>query len=212
MKTPFTTRTIRATVPVPAGEANVPVAPMELNPVDAPSPLGAQMKNLNVDLGFIQRMKLTSESRKQLREKLGQIGSAVMEKQREEIFQRLMLDLDINKKRAFKEYMEKVSHLNGDLVQKSNEMERNLRDTLWDEVELIFEEKRRREERLSRMNLTQDEHTAETERTNRWIDFALQQTEGKLNLLIETHSDSLSRTLQLLRDEAVDAKRAIEYR
>ena len=184
------------------------VSPMV--PKSGPGDLSTELENTNLKLGFINKMLYQHDASKELRHKLSQISVTYMEKQRQEIYQRLMLDLDINKKKAFQEYMEKVGWLNRELIQKSNDMERDLRGMLRDEVAAIFKEKRDWEDQIDSINLSENERQEELNRMEEWINFARDQVEGKLSTLVETHSTSLKVTLELLRDAAIGGREALE--
>jgi len=171
--------------------------------VPIPGDLPRHLGKLDVRLGMIDRYHLRRGVSTEMREKLAEIASMALEKQRAEIQHQLMLDLDVKKKELFQDYMEHVSILNKDLIEKSNAMERNLREMLWHEVESIYQEKRNWEERMSGWPLTDDERRAESKSLDEWIVFARGQVEGKLSTLIETHSASLKVTLELLRDTAI---------
>lgn len=187
--------------------ASAAVAPMV--PTHRPGNLSTELARTDLKLGILNQFLYNREAGRAMREKLAQITVTIMEKQRAEIYQRLMLDLDINKKRAFQQYMEKVGFLNKELIQKSNDMERDLRDMLRQEITAIFEEKRDWEKQIEALNLTNAERDAEIERMERWIQFANDQVEGKLTTLVETHSSSLKVTLELLREQAIDGETAM---
>ena len=133
----------------------------------------------------------------------------MMEKQRAEIYQKLMLELDINKKRAYADYMEKVGHLNQELIEKSNRMERDLRDILREEIGQIYEEKNAWIAQIDGLKLSNEDHAEELNRMEEWISLAKGQVEGKVSTLVETHSTSLKVTLELLRDQAIGGDDAI---
>ena len=133
----------------------------------------------------------------------------MVEKQRAEIYQKLMLELDINKKRAYAEYMEKVGHLNQELIEKSNGMERDLRGILREEISQIYDEKAAWVQQIDGLGLSNDDRAEEMNRMEEWISLAKGQVEGKVSTLVETHSTSLKVTLELLRDEAIRGDDAI---
>lgn len=160
-------------------------------------------------MGFWDQFKFNRKTSEITAQKLGEITVAMVEKQRDEIFQRLMLELDINKKRAYAEYMENVSHLNVDLVQKSNRMERDLRDLLREEVSQIYSEKNAWIKQIDDMKLSNEDRAREMGRMQDWIDLACDQADGKIQTLVATHSASLTVTLELLVNEAIKADDAI---
>ena len=103
--------------------------------------LEKHIEGTELRVGLWDQFKLNRKSSEVTAQKLGEITITMVEKQRAEIYQKLMLELDINKKRAYAEYMDKVGFLNKDLIEKSNGMERDLRDILREEIGQIYDEK-----------------------------------------------------------------------
>ena len=163
----------------------------------------------DIRLGPIARLVLSQESGRVLRERLTEMSAALIEKQKQELSQRLMLDLDLSKKRAFASYQARVGELNAELIAKSNEMERDLTEMLFVEIERIYGDKRRWEKRLRELELTRDELEQELDRLSNKLGFAIDQVEGKVNLMIQAQSRSLQVTLELLRDKAISGEDAV---
>lgn len=163
----------------------------------------------DIRLGPIARLVHSQESGRVLREKLTEMSAALIEKQKQELSQRLMLDLDLSKKRAYASYQSKVGELNAELIAKSNEMERDLTEMLFVEIERIYGDKRRWEARLGELQLNRDELEMELERLSNKLNFAIEQVEGKVDLMVQTQSRSLQVTLELLRDKAISGEDAI---
>ncbi|WP_227287149.1 hypothetical protein [Boseongicola sp. H5] len=162
-------------------------------------------------MGIWDQFKFDRKSSAVMAEKLGEIAVTMVEKQRAEIQQKLMLELDINKKRAYAEYMDKVGNLNQDLIEQSNLMERALRGILRREIGLIYSEKDEWVAQLDGLNLSNDDREKELRRMEEWIELAKGQVEGKVSTLVETHSTSLKLTLELLRDQAIRSDDAINF-
>lgn len=171
--------------------------------------LTQHVENTELKLGFWDEFKFNRKASEVTAQKLGEITSTMVEKQRAEIFQKLMLELDINKKRAYADYMEKVGFLNRELIEKSNLMERDLRGILRDEISQIYDEKNAWLKQIDDLKLSDADHTEEINRMNEWIDLAKGQVEGKISTLVDTHSTSLKVTLELLRDEAIQGNDAL---
>jgi hypothetical protein len=171
--------------------------------------LERHVEDQHLRMGFWDQFKFNRKASEITAEKLGEITIALVEKQRDEIFQKLMLELDINKKRTYAEYMENVGHLNKDLVLKSNRMERELRAVMLEELEQIYKEKEAWTKLIEGMNLSNEDRDHEMERMKDWINLARGQVDGKISTLIETHSASLKVTLELLKNEAIKANDAL---
>ncbi len=163
----------------------------------------------DIHLGPIARLIHNKESGRILREKLTEMSAALIEKQKQELSQKLMLDLDLAKKRAFAAYQSKVGELNAELIHKSNEMERDLTEMMFVAVERIYEDKRRWETRIGGAELTQEELEKELKRVADALDFAIDQVEGKVELMVQSQSRSLQVTLELLRDKTIRGDDAI---
>jgi hypothetical protein len=171
--------------------------------------LERHVQNQELRMGFWDQFKFSRKASEITAEKLGEITIALVEKQRDEIFQKLMLELDINKKRTYAEYMENVGHLNKDLVLKSNRMERELRTVMREEIEQIYKEQEAWIKMIEGMNLSNEDRAHEMERIKDWIALACGQVDGKISTLVETHSASLKVTLELLKNEAIKADDAL---
>jgi len=168
-----------------------------------------QVENTELKMGMWDQFKFNRKTSEVTAQKLGEIAVTMVEKQRAEIYQKLMLELDINKKRAYAEYMEKVGSLNQELIEKSNGMERDLRDILREEISQIYDEKSAWVNQIDGLKLSNEDHAEEMARMEEWINLAKGQVEGKVSTLVETHSTSLKVTLELLRDEAIRGDDAI---
>ncbi len=151
-------------------------------------------------------IKLGSEVSRATRTQLAEVAQKMVEKQKQEITHRLMLDLDVNKKRAYQQYLDNVGILNNDLVKRSTEMEGELHDILVDSIEGIYKKKDEWIARINALKLSDEDHKEEIDRMNKWIDIAKQQVDGKVELLIETHSQSIAATLQLLKNTVPDGE------
>lgn len=185
---------------------------MQNNPLmrtAAGSALEQHLAKDDVRLGPIARLVHSQESGRVLREKLTEMSAALIEKQKQELNQKLMLDLDLSKKRAYASYMSKVGELNAELISKSNQMERDLAEMMFAEIEQIYGDKRRWEARFRELDLTRDELEMEMERVSNKLNFAIEQVEGKVELMVQTQSRSLQVTLELLRDKSISGEDAI---
>ncbi len=124
----------------------------------------------------------------------------------EKIMHRLMLDLDISKKRAYQQYLDNVGLLNTDLIKSSIELEERLRKILVDSLERIYKEKDVWIKKIDSLSLSDEDHKKEIDRMNKCIGLAEQQIEEKIKLLIKMHSESTAANLQLLNDVAAKSK------
>ena len=176
----------------------------------ASNALEERVARTELRMGILDQFRFNRRTSELTAEKLGQITATIVEKQRAEIYQKLMLELDINKKKAYQEYMEKVGFLNQELIQKSNLMERDLRTILRDELAAIYDEKASWLQQIDDLKLSNEDRAEELARLEEWISLAKGQAEGKISSLVETHSASLKVTLELLRDAAIDGREALD--
>ncbi len=169
--------------------------------------LAKQIDSENItQMGIWNKIKLHGEVGKVAREQLFEVAKALVEKQKQEITHHLMLDLDVNKKLAYQHYLDNVGVLNKDLIKRSTEMEGELLDILVDSTEDIFKRKDAWIAKIDALKLSDEDHKKEMDNMNEWIDLAKGQINGKVRLLIETHSESIRATLQLLKDTTLEGK------
>ena len=159
-----------------------------------------------IKMGWLHKMKLNGAVGKVASEKLSEIARNMVEAQKQEITHHLMLNLDVNKKHAFNQYMEKVGYLNSDMIKRSNEMEKDLVRILRDVGESIEEERNQWVKKIEGRKLSDEAHKKETDKMNKWIGILEQQAEAKIELLMKTHTESLQATLQFFKDTTLDNK------
>lgn len=163
-------------------------------------------KTLNksdLKLGIWEGIKFNRRTQSALGDITGNIAIALVKKQESEITQRLMLDLDMEKKKAFADYLRNVKSLNSELTLQSAEMERELRTALTDELGKIYAEQEEWLKKIDTWNLSPKDRDAELSRMEGWIELAKQQADGKIYLLIEKFSKALQETLELLESKAI---------
>ncbi len=160
---------------------------------------GKDMKNM----GFIARFKLHNTLDKITQKQVADVTQIMVEAQKQELVNRLTLDLDVNKKRAFNQYMDKVGSLDIELIDKSNRMAKDLRETMFDSLLKLHDEKNEMIAKIDARKLSDEDHKKEIDRMNRWLETAEQEIEGKAEMLKETHNESLTLTLKLLKETAI---------
>ncbi len=201
IKTPFTkeakaSKEDKTPTPIPTGEKNKLAEHVNSNDM--------------TKMGFFDKIKLGGDVSKVTRAQLAEVARTMVEKQKQEITHSLMLDLDVNKKRAYQQYLDNVGILNNDLIKRSTNMEEDLREILLNSIEKIYKEKDAWVSRIDALNLSDEDHKKEIDSMHEWIDLARDQVEGKVKLLIQTHSESIAATLQLLKDTAIKGEAALD--
>ncbi len=171
----------------------------------------AQHVNSNdmTKMGIFAKIKFDSDLGKIARTQLTEVARNMVEAQKQEITHSLMLDLDTNKKLAFSQYMQNVGILNKELVKRSTEMESDLQDILISSIEDIHKKKTEWIARIDALKLSDEDHKEEIDRMKKWIDIAKQQVDGKVELLIKTHSESIAATLKLLKAASDDSESSL---
>jgi hypothetical protein len=170
-------------------------------------------KGVSLRLGIWDHFQLSRRTSELTKEKLEEITQAELEKQKSEIVHRLMLDLDLSKKSAFKEYMDNVGILNAEVIASSSALERELRNTLRQEIYGIIMEKNSWEKQI--MDYQRDgilvgkDFDQEIERMEEWMEIAKGNIDGKVRLTIKEHIKSLETTLKLLKDKMIGGDAAL---
>lgn len=172
--------------------------------------LAQRVEKSSFDMNFIDQFRHNRAASAEVRQKLSEIAATIVEKQKIEIAQKLMLELDINKKAAFQQYMDQVGTLNKLVVQKSNNMERDLRDILFEEIFAIRAEEKLRTDQIRALGLDQTAEDEEIKRLDDWMELAKGQVEGKISKLVETHSATLTVTLEVMKDAVFDGRDVID--
>lgn len=182
-------------------------------PSMVPSRSGEELHKLvsekELKIGFWDQLVLDQRTSRVTAQKLGDITNAIVEKQKSEIKQKLMLDLDLQKKRAAKDYMDMVGELNKVIVEKSNAMEREMRALMIQEVGKIYNERDEWSKNIKSWNLSKSDEEAEVEKMMEWLERARGQVDGKILTLLEAHTESIKVTLELLKDGSITPDEAI---
>ena len=181
--------------------------PTTIAPVVQQNALEEATNRNKMRLGLWDRMNFNRETSVIMRDKLGEIATAMLEKQKQEIVHGLMLDLDEAKKRQFGEYLKKVGKVNEDLVRDSNKMEIALNRAMFEEISKAYELKGDWDRRLKELKesglTTESEYQAEVSRMEKWAAITRDNIEGKIEIVIRGHIKTLEVTLELLRDKAL---------
>lgn len=184
-----------------------------LSTISTGSELGEAAGKLKPRLRIWDRLGLSREMSAITREKLGEITAAIVEAQKAEIVQSLMLSLDLKKKEQFAAYLDRVGTLNGEIIKRSQAMERDLAGSLSEELEKIYEDKKKWETRVDDMKsrglLDEKDHIEEMQRKSKWIDIMKDNLDAKIELVMRNHATSLQTTLELLRDKAIKGSEAM---
>ncbi len=152
---------------------------------------------------YLDRLRLSNDLSKITRTQVADVTRTMVEAQKQEMITRLTFDLDINKKRAFNQYMDNVDSLNNELLDKSNKMTKDLRETTGDALLALYDERDEMIAKIDARKLSDEDHKKEIDRMKRWLETAENEIEGKMELLKETHLKSLFETLKLFKDNAL---------
>ena len=169
--------------------------------------ISKEVVKLKPRLRFLDKIGLSRDLSGLARDKIGEISAIMVEAQKKEITQTLMLNLDIGNKERFAKYLDKVGVLNADIVKRSQTMERELTVMLSEEMEKVYLERGKWEERINSMKakgiLRDVDVEKETQRKDKWADVLVENLDAKVELVMRNHAQSLQTTLELLRDRAL---------
>lgn len=195
---------------------NSPTASKSLGPLPTlmeNNAISKEVVKLKPRLRFLDKIGLSRDLSGLTRDKIGEISAIMVEAQKKEITQTLMLNLDIGNKERFAKYLDKVGVLNADIVKRSEAMERDLVSTLAEEMEKIYLERNKWEERIAAMKangiLRDADVTKETQRKDKWADILIENLDAKIELVMRNHAQSLQTTLELLKEKALKGEEVL---
>lgn len=188
--------------PAPATVASREVA-------DGPAGTQRDVEAMRADLGPLGRINVDWRSRREAERIVGDIIRNKLEEKKQEIINRLALDLDANKKSALKDHLTVVTGLERDISRISNEHENDLIEECLNHG-LAFG--RVKQEHLSRLaqaraigEIDEAYYEAEVERVEMWSLTKRENLNAKLELMLRNHAEQLERTLRGFTE--VDARR-----
>jgi len=178
-----------------------------IEPLSEEQGLRKIIKSKKMRLGFINEHLYNRETGVVLREKMGQIASAMLEAQKEDILHRLTLEVDLIKKKGFIVYQNQVTELNKMLIDKSEEISDQITQMLQEGTMEIYKRKQswtQQTETMAAQGLL-DEKSKQTEevRMYKWIDCRLEAIDEKAKLCLKSLEETLSQTIKLLDQKAI---------
>lgn len=173
-------------------------------PASDPGALDRELARTGIGMTLFQRLSLRRESGALTRAAMSEVVTAVVAEQRDELRHRLMLRLDIKKKTAFRDYMDLSGVLDGQIVDVSSRIERDLRDRLFEEVTRVMDEEDALRRRFLDRADTPGRRAAIEARIERHMRLAEEQIEAKIDLALRTHSAVLQATFKLLEERVPD--------
>jgi len=156
-------------------------------------------------LGMLEEFKYSRETGVVLRENMTQIYTVMMNAQREDVEHRLMLEVDLIKKKGFVIYQDQVNELNKLIIDKSEQISEQITEMLQHGTKAIYERKKSWMEQISHMKeeglLDEKSTKHEEERMYRWIGQRLESIDNKSELFFRSLEKTLSKTIKLLKQK-----------
>lgn len=158
-------------------------------------------------LRFFDKLAIGQHAGKEVSSRIKAQVSSVVAAQKAEIEHRLMITLDENKKRLFADYLIRTEKLNYDLVKISSNMELELMKLIHSGNNSIWAQRKNMVEEIANNNdIPECFKEEEKKNVEKRLKFLRDQLEGKVNLMIERHSEALEKTLKLLKEKAISGE------
>nr|VFK59784.1 MAG: hypothetical protein BECKTUN1418F_GA0071002_11883 [Candidatus Kentron sp. TUN]VFK63197.1 MAG: hypothetical protein BECKTUN1418D_GA0071000_12023 [Candidatus Kentron sp. TUN]VFK68457.1 MAG: hypothetical protein BECKTUN1418E_GA0071001_11843 [Candidatus Kentron sp. TUN] len=159
-------------------------------------------------MGLIQRFKLEGMAGKELRKRIAEIAINLLEKQKEQIAHKLLLDLDADKKRLYQAYMVEVAEMDENISKNASETAQKLTEIMLDAVNNIYEmrhkEIKRLDDSLKKGVIDGNQYERSVERVERWVERREKEIEERLASLIDANNQRLQKTLELFQEYSLD--------
>ena len=159
------------------------------------------LTNSPARMGPIQSMAHQLQNSRATRRHLDEVFEVMMEKAKENLRHRAMLEHDLEKKANHARYLETAGVLDHQVLQASQNLDRMLTGTLPDELGKIFQIRADWLGKIDKMPIPEERKRSEIDRMERWIDAQSSNVEGKIEVMVENHAKALQRTLTLLGEE-----------
>ncbi|WP_141400632.1 hypothetical protein [Magnetospirillum sp. 15-1] len=184
---------------------------LDANSVTDPIDKGRKrLAELQKDMGFINRVIYNKAFRNISRKECERVAELIFRAEFESICQQLTLNLDIEKKKNFIEYMRSSQALKTELQVMEAESRMALSSQLFDVKDHVYEQTRALEvaleSRLKSKRLRPDEYQIESANLENIKKKLLADSEGVLEEMWRTHMELLVRTLALFYDTTTFSK------
>lgn len=158
-------------------------------------------------LRFLDKLDIGQHTSREVRSRIKAQVSSVVAAQKADIEYRLMITLDETKKKLFADYLLRTEKLNYDLVKLSTNMELELIKMIHSGNNEIWQQRRSMVEEITNNNdIPECFKEEEKKNVEKRFKFLRDQLEGKVNLMIERHSEALEKTLKLLKEKAISGE------
>lgn len=159
-------------------------------------------------MSFVQKLRYNGLMNKEIPKQLTKIATDMLRKQQEQIEHKLMLGLDLEKKRLFNEHLTQTGSIQQSIIQHSTQATDNLIRVMNHAFDNAFKTESERVVKLEKMKqqgfIDDERYQEEVERTRRWTARAIDSAETKIALILEKHGEAFARTLELFKQEHIN--------
>lgn len=174
---------------------------------DSNGNISQHIEKVRGQLGLIGQFLHDREVRVMQRTHVAKLAKELFRYQFDDLQHHLMLNMDIQKKRRFVQYMESSKEIQHQIQSKSAESQTQLINTLFDSRLSAYEEKANREARfadgLKRGKLTRPQYLREVELSEQMFEEHLQRIWQTAEDMIANHSKFLYATLALFESDII---------
>ncbi|MBT8421330.1 MAG: hypothetical protein KJO08_10805 [Gammaproteobacteria bacterium] len=166
------------------------------------STLASEAENL---MGFIQRFKLDGMTSKEMRKRISEVAISLLEKQRQEIEQNLLLGLDADKERLHEHYRGEAAKIDENLYESTSQTAKELAQMMLDSINYIHtiktNETKRLSESLEKGRINKEQHNRMISLLEKWENLYGAEIEERLDMFFRMNNrDSLYSALTLLQE------------
>lgn len=173
-------------------------------PAKSQNVLEQQMGKRDYGLGMVEGFRANQAIARVVGKKQVEMASVMMERQADELRNKMALELDLEKKKSFSAYQAAVSELNANIVRSSNDMELHLLTIIRDDIEKLCDFYHDWLERIAKKGRSPEEMEEQRGRAHAWFVHTKGQVDGKIGKLMSENTTALKQTLKLLNTSDVD--------
>nr|VFJ96209.1 MAG: hypothetical protein BECKLFY1418B_GA0070995_108112 [Candidatus Kentron sp. LFY] len=155
-------------------------------------------------MGIIQQFKLEGMAGKEISKRIAEISINLLEKQKEQIEHKLLLDLDADKKRLYQAYMVEVAEMDENISRKAGETAQKLTEIMLDAVNNVYEmrhkEIKRLDDSLKKGVIDESRYESSMGRLERLVKRLEEEAEDRVGSLLNTNKQRLQKTLELFQE------------
>lgn len=152
-------------------------------------------------LSFLGNIKYKNFESKKVQQELEVLVTGMLQKQTEAIQYKMMVELDVEKKIIFTNYMERVQTLNEEIIASSRDGAKRLTQIVVDNVEDIYLMKKSIKSKFKKLVddgvMTKKEYKKEIKKNNIALNRLMENCEIMVELILTNHAQAFERTVTL---------------